>query len=452
MFEIKRDVAYTQAYGCRFCLHVGGTAIFIGRKKNGRGPRLELFTDLHRFRWSRGFAFLAVLLAGTLAHAQALPAHVEKQVDRDAVLRCGDMVQHIDGTFRDGIGDVFIEAISPPESDANKWFVYLVTMKGCQPCAQLKAAFMTDERLRAFAKPDDMKASWAHWTVYDKDDKSQAWRFAKIKLTGFPTLLVQPPRSGKWGPPETVVVQKTGYDGNSKKLANDIADGIRRYVEKFRDSQRRSLSPPVKTIALEFSPKVGHEQPPLIGLDPPWIPPDKEGPFSPAPAPNDYPVNIPPDDEGGGLLDSLGFGAVQKMIGFAVSLLLLMLSLACPVAFLAVCVFAGVKAYKMATPKVAASVAPARSGPGPMEPPSYEMPVRVSPAPPSTNQEKLLEELLARLDARTSVRDAVEAAPRTPIDKLTRDVEGALNEVAAENARVAKLKQVVTGTPETPAT
>ena len=56
MIHILRDAAYTQGFGCRFCLHVGGTAILFGNKKNGRGPRLELLTPLHWFRWSRGYS------------------------------------------------------------------------------------------------------------------------------------------------------------------------------------------------------------------------------------------------------------------------------------------------------------------------------------------------------------------------------------------------------------
>lgn len=52
--EIKRNVAFTQAKGCRFCLHVGSIALFFGEKANGSGPRLELFTPSRWYRWSRG--------------------------------------------------------------------------------------------------------------------------------------------------------------------------------------------------------------------------------------------------------------------------------------------------------------------------------------------------------------------------------------------------------------
>lgn len=52
---VKRGVAYTQAYGCRFCLHVGGTAVFFGSRTDGSGPRLEICTPYRWFRWSRGY-------------------------------------------------------------------------------------------------------------------------------------------------------------------------------------------------------------------------------------------------------------------------------------------------------------------------------------------------------------------------------------------------------------
>ena len=54
MIEFKRNVAYTQGRGCRFCLHIGGTAVYFGRRANGSGARLELFTPTRWFRWSKG--------------------------------------------------------------------------------------------------------------------------------------------------------------------------------------------------------------------------------------------------------------------------------------------------------------------------------------------------------------------------------------------------------------
>lgn len=51
---IRTRVAYTQAKGCRFCLHVGSIALYFGSMPAPRhGARLELFTDRHHFRWSK---------------------------------------------------------------------------------------------------------------------------------------------------------------------------------------------------------------------------------------------------------------------------------------------------------------------------------------------------------------------------------------------------------------
>lgn len=55
IFQVQRDVAYTQGFGCRFCLHIGTTAYLFGSVPDGRGPRLELFTPCHWFRWSKGY-------------------------------------------------------------------------------------------------------------------------------------------------------------------------------------------------------------------------------------------------------------------------------------------------------------------------------------------------------------------------------------------------------------
>ena len=53
MIRIQWGVPYTQAYGCRFCIHVACLAIYLGRWR-GYGARLELLTIGHRFRFTRG--------------------------------------------------------------------------------------------------------------------------------------------------------------------------------------------------------------------------------------------------------------------------------------------------------------------------------------------------------------------------------------------------------------
>lgn len=85
--------------------------------------------------------------------------------------------------------------------------------------------------LLALANPSDPKQSWSHFNVYDREDQSQAFRFQKIQVTRFPTILVQPPRTGKYGEPETLVFQKV-YGGEPSVLAKEIVEAIRNYVAK----------------------------------------------------------------------------------------------------------------------------------------------------------------------------------------------------------------------------
>ena len=136
------------------------------------------------------------------AKGQSIP------VDSAEVLRLGDMVQHVDGNrYGQKAEDEYVEALKPPASDADKWFISVITSRGCKGCVQLKEDFAKSPWLLALANPNDSKKSWAHYTVYDMADKSQSWRWENIKVTGYPTILVQPPRSGKYGDSSTVVFQ-----------------------------------------------------------------------------------------------------------------------------------------------------------------------------------------------------------------------------------------------------
>ena len=50
--RVETNVAYTQTKGCKFCLHVGSTALFFG-KSDGIGARLEILTPTKWWRFSR---------------------------------------------------------------------------------------------------------------------------------------------------------------------------------------------------------------------------------------------------------------------------------------------------------------------------------------------------------------------------------------------------------------
>ena len=176
-------------------------------------------------------SLLLIFSVGTTA---ILPA---AEIDTAAVLRCGNMVQHVNG-IQQSAADVAMEALAPPQTKADKWFITVVTIKGCGPCAKLKEDWQKNANLSALANPDDPERSWANFHYYDYQDASQTWRFENLDIRSFPTILVQPPRSGKYGDPTTVVFQSP-YKGKPTELANDITSAIKQYVIKLQQTPVR---------------------------------------------------------------------------------------------------------------------------------------------------------------------------------------------------------------------
>jgi len=211
-----------------------------------------------------------------LALAQTTPP----EVDQAEVMRLGDLVQRLGENVRSSSDDAFVAAMGPPESDADKWFISVLSMKACDGCAKLKEDWATNPWLLALADPSDPKRSWSHYTVYDKDDRSQAFRFDNIRVTAYPTILVQPPRSKRYGEPATVVYQGV-YGGDPEKQARAITGAIRQYVSKLPEppapssqggTRRSSSDPPWQP-----APRVDPRQPqspktPFPAIDP-TIPP-----------------------------------------------------------------------------------------------------------------------------------------------------------------------------------
>jgi hypothetical protein len=190
-------------------------------------------------------------------------------VDQAEVLRRGNLVQVVGDGARATETDDFAAAMGPPASDADKWFISVVSMKQCAGCERLKKDWNSNPWLLALANPGDTKQSWAHFGIYDKDDRSQAFRFGSLKITTYPTILVQPPRSKRYGDPSIVVFQAV-YKGDPEKLAREITQSIRLYLQKLQ-------TPPGPVRA-------SHSQN-GIGADPPWQPVPKVDPWQPSPAP-----------------------------------------------------------------------------------------------------------------------------------------------------------------------
>lgn len=220
------------------------------------------------------------------------------EVDTAEILRRGDFVERVGSGIAQSIGqDQISEALSPPADDSHKWFVTLLTQKNCPACERLKADFARAPELKAFVAVDDYKRSWAHYNVYRVPDPTQDWRWKGLKIKGFPTLLIQPPFSRKFGDPATVVMQKTGYDGRPEKLAREISNGIKLYVKKVAEREaahkQREARPATSEIAVQ-KPMAGHGQVAPLGADPPFTPAPKVEP-SPDLLPLDIPGPLDPD-------------------------------------------------------------------------------------------------------------------------------------------------------------
>ena len=226
--------------------------------------------------------FLAAVLTVSCAFAQAQP---EPQVDTSEAKRieaAGGMVQHMGDGVRAGEADLFLEAMEllPPD-DSNKFFLSVVSSKSCAPCEKLKAAFRSDEWLQSLACPQDSKKSWAFYRELDKD--AAEIKKLNYKVTAYPTVILQLPRSGKYGPEGRIVFQRSGYDGTDKdagqQLAREIGMALRQYLAKRND--------PVESDGVAKRP-----QHPTFQEDPPSAVPFPVAP-EPAPAPEPVPEPAP---------------------------------------------------------------------------------------------------------------------------------------------------------------
>ncbi len=260
-------------------------------------------------------ALLAGLAALPLCALAQSPTPPPLDPAEAEVLRRGNHVEHIDGRHHDDGRYAFVEAMGPPASDADKWFISLVTMKGCGPCERLKSDWKTSPHLLSLADPSSRENSWAHFGVYPREDRSQAFRFERLQIRSYPTVIVQPPRSGKYGPAATVVFQESGYDGDALKLKTKIVAAIRQYVEKLprRATPEEEEAPPIEQT-VDYRPQEN-----AVGLDPPWEPAPKD-PLGPILPDDGQDVIIPPPAP---LVPNLASGLLVKLALVVGALMLL---------------------------------------------------------------------------------------------------------------------------------
>ena len=103
----------------------------------------------------------AMLLLLCAVPAWASPPMV---VDQDEIRRLGDVVQYVGaGPRGDGV-DAYVQAMAPPASDADKWFISVLTMKGCAPCEKLKrgrVSVLLDDPFLGFLSNMKVQANYA---------------------------------------------------------------------------------------------------------------------------------------------------------------------------------------------------------------------------------------------------------------------------------------------------
>jgi len=233
-------------------------------------------------------------------------AAAEPQVDVSEAIRRGDMVEHITGIqITDAPAFEVMRAMQLPEDDSDKWFVSVISTANCQYCEILKKDWENSDYLQSIAIPGDQAESWAHLNYYNYGDKSQEFRWRNIEFRGFPTIIVQPPRNGKYGPPTDIVFHRAGYDGDDQKLTRSIVDAVKLRIKKEAERREVIRGPP-------------SEHP--IGVDPPWdpeprTPREPRRPFllpdvPPVETPAPFPTWSLPTLFSGGPAAWVGYGAI----------------------------------------------------------------------------------------------------------------------------------------------
>jgi hypothetical protein len=138
-------------------------------------------------------------------------------------------------------------------------------------------------------------------------------QWSGIKVVDYPTLLLQPPRNGQWGLPDTVINQRTGYDGDPARLAEWFKASIGNYVLAYSRTPEYHAS--------RASKKQGHEQAEAGGYPAPFPIPPKDLPLGAEPA-SPFPPDVVPVEP-----EPARFPILNWLIGSGVLALLLHMAL-----------------------------------------------------------------------------------------------------------------------------
>ncbi len=198
---------------------------------------------------ARLVAFLGLLLIASVAIAQGVDV---PDTARMEVARRGAMVEVIDQNVHDEGIAAAAEALAVPADDSNKWFLTVIVGPNCAPCERLKKDLETSPVLEKWVKLERIKQaggkellqstdeSYLHVNFEAPKDPLRPERFAGIKITAYPTILIQTPLDGKWGKPGLVVNQRNGYDGKPELLEQFIKKSIEDYSKQYAKEGHRA--------------------------------------------------------------------------------------------------------------------------------------------------------------------------------------------------------------------
>lgn len=210
-------------------------------------------------------ALIVAIALCVVVKAQAQPPTDVPRIAQDEIARRGHHVEQT-GTIRSAAAAA---ALSPPADDSAKWFLTLVTKTGDPGSERMKATIAKDPAMRPWVNAQDPEQSPTHYQVRAVDDRTQVDWLEGLQpaiARGLPLVIVQPPRSGRFGPSSTIVKIIAGVH-SGEELSRRLRDGIVAYVQAIEQP--------------------GISQPPAVGAAPPFpIPAKDEVPFEWPPAPD----------------------------------------------------------------------------------------------------------------------------------------------------------------------
>ena len=139
-------------------------------------------------------------------------------------------------------GGIMAAAFSPPENDDEKWFVTLIIKSGSIESEKMRSMLASDPDIRAWVDAGDSQRSTTHYQVRNVDDVTQADWLAGLRpaiaRSGLPLVVLQPPRSGKFGDAKTIVKLFPGVC-SGRELSVKFRDAVIAYVQSLEGAETR---------------------------------------------------------------------------------------------------------------------------------------------------------------------------------------------------------------------